>query len=600
MMEPTMIGPWLSSIYQNVGRTKREMRLLEKFEIVSDNKIEIEVREGAKWSDGKQLTAEDAVGSILHRILKPKDKDPSAVKPPSLPSGVEFPNGKDGRKVNLLQYKGGFSDEYWAKETIWQMLGVWRGLCKVPTHIEPYRSMMDYAWDHLEDTDWTSYTGEEDNLPTYDVNVLVEAIDDPAVLSRKMRDPEVLVTNGAWTLSEIRGSQEIVLEPNEHWRNADEVNFDKVIFEYMPEDQRTRASIQSDNVDFAQLNLRTDEIEGLPGSYKQKTLPSNGGGYSLEWDHSHPAFGQREVRQAVQYALNTKQIAKNVHETLKEPIMTPGGDAFAIDAVVDDSWINNLQKYPQNTDKAASLMEEAGCSKQGGTWVDPEGNEMSFELPTANETTRTEQTVASQLSDFGINLQVQPYDAATYDEKWLNEEFTVFQSGSNIGTGFFTNISSSISKTAAKGAWFRTRNWWSEDKIEDAISKYGFQGEDSAWVAGDYTAFEDLTVEMPPIGQPDGDLEEWQVLYELWQGGKAADTLERHKKAFWFTNWWMPGNPLYNGTNLHIHDRTHWLYPTEHFMWPYYGVSIDNSRMLSMNMINADPENPEEGASVSG
>jgi len=586
MWEPEVIGRWNNTAYWNAPGEGPFYRLFENIEFLDDG-IRCTLRDDAYWSDGEPITAYDCAafavgwnfGGMSGREWPVAVED---ANPWHALDDVSMPDGSDG-KVYKLEDPRGLQNKYTDAAMLdW---GITRRLGHgAPTHVEPMKSLAEAFMENLQSAkeggDWKAKNKIIQDIVTADH---IEA----------WRDPENVVTSGAWALDEIRGSSEVVLKPNEHWRHADRINFDKVVFEYAENEQRQRAAIQADSLDYGWGETPPDVVEGFPDNVKQNTTPSSAGG-GLGFNHAHRAFGDRRVRKAIMYSLDTEAIASNVHPDATAAITTPGGDMWARDAVLSDEWVDqNLIEYSTDVEQANTLMEEAGWTTDDGTWH-KDGEPLEVQLPAVSESPVFETTVANQLQNFGIDIQVQTYDSATYQDRWDNGEFDIWTIP--WMTGFY-NDAWDFWWHCCNSEWeMRTRNLYPEEDQEKAMEGYA----DSGWVAGQWGLWEDLTIEIPPVGKPDGELQEFAPSYMNGYTQRGPGTLDEEliKKFIWTANWYIPTVPVYRRENQHFMDEGHWHWEQNHYMWDYFDVSIDTSRFLSMNWIRADPEDPEEGATV--
>lgn len=83
-------------------------------------------------------------------------------------------------------------------------------------------------------------------------------------------------------------------------------------------------------------------------------------------------------------------------------------------------------------------MRAAVNSKEGGQWVDASGVPLTLPLPTSNDTPRWEPTVASQLTEFGIDTTVQALGETTFRDRLRNGEFPMW---AELGTSTSTAAS---------------------------------------------------------------------------------------------------------------------------------------------------------------
>jgi len=594
MNEREAFGRWDNSAYWGSPELDQtDYRLLEgvEFDRSSDvNTMTVTIKDDATWSDGTPITARDGAGSVAFwRFSGVRDTfliDVEDANPWHAASDVRMPDGPDG-KVYVVEDSQGYMDKFpdpamldWAVN--------WRFGVIAPTHIEPWKTIIDRSFENLQ----TAVDGGDWVVR----NEIITDVVEPSHFE-EWRDPETVVSSGAWKLSEIRGAQEIVLEPNEHFRLADEVNFDRVVYSYAESQERERAALQSGRLDYTFETLPQNLVQELPSEIEQVTTPG-GTGRGLGFDHSDPHLGQRDVRAAIMYALDKEAIANNVHQSATRGITVPGGQMWARDSVASDQWVqNNLIDYSQDIERADSIMQNLGYSRQGEVWTDADGNQLQYQLPTTSDSPRYETAVAGGLTDWGIEVNVQTYDDATYQDKWEAGDFRLWTTpyGSAHLTGFYAGASEfwwdALNYNKELDSW----NFFDQEAQEEVLEGYASNG----WIAGQFRRWEPLEIMIPPVGQPDGELQAFKAPFQIgFNGTRSADTEEMHKKYLWTANWFLPSAPIFQRFNQLFLDTDHWQWPTEDYMWTYLSISIWPDWMVGSGMVTANPDNPEEGATV--
>lgn len=588
--DPLFVGRWLIDAYWlNPGRMI--YGAVDNIEF-QENLTRVELNENASWSDGKQMRAFDFAttmaimrfSGLTDTFFRPKEIS----NPNHAFDDIRMPDGRDGSVIEFVDPRGIM--QKFPKGWVLQAMEQWVMGITSPTHVSPVDELSEAVWEQFQRIKGSESLGS-DFLST--VDFIREYITEDHL--QAWRDPDHVVTSGPFKLAEFRGAQEVVLERNPEYRNADLVNYDKVVFEFADSKQRQLASLQSNRLDYLSQELSPAQTDGLPNSIQQRTVPG-GQGSGLGMDHGDPHLGNRKVRAAMMYALHTKNIARNLHPKATKPVSIPGGDTWASDAVASEDWIaNNLIDYGTTSqkDKAKALMRDAGYEKSGGTWR-KNGQSLSYELPTTSKSPRFEQTVADQLSGFGIDTQLQTYDDANYTEKYNGGNFKMWVTSDM--SGFFNGTASfwwgSHNHKRTMDIW----NFYPEDKQQEALEGYA----DSGWVAGNYPTFKDLYIQVPPIGDPDGALEDYDMAYQngVRSRGPESYSKEFYQQSMWIANWMMPVMPLVQRFQQTFMDNKHWKWPTGGYMWPYYPVAMTTGDMLSKNWVRANPDNPEDGASV--
>ena len=624
---------WLGP-YQATPENRGHFQLYEDVEI-TENTITVTIRDDANWSDGNPVRAYDAVAQRAY-WAEPHEEYGYAPPPGSMhivgsSMGFTMPDGPDGKTYQFhvidtpeWEEAGGFHMDYggvlfWIGWTFTRLGPMW------PSHVEPFKSLAEEAVADFE----------AQNLDALGMFELSEKYVSEEDLHELRENPPP--THGAWKIDEVVGTQEVVLTPNEHHFNADKINFDEVVLEYSAEPSRTRNAILSGHLDFATVDAPPETIEAFPDTIEEYPTPA-GGGYVIALNHDSP-FGDVRVRQAIMYALETPDIAQNVHPTATEPIVTPGWDTWASDAVLDGEWASeNLLSYEQDLDKAAELMTAAGYERgDDGVWENDDGP-IQAQLATPTETPAWETTVQSQLAEFGINIDVRSLDETSYVDRWtgleLNErveegegrgDFEMWAGdwASDMPAGFYNGLQTHWWAGQARTFQLRARNYFPHDAQEDAATQY----DDGGAVSGNYEAWKELFIELPPIGEPDGDPEPINILYTAGRVNNGPldpedpqldnefynpphdephpENAEYYWQMLaWSHNYWLPVLPLALNMQQNFLNTGNFIWARDlpgsdnEAMWEHFGGNWDAANLAGMGKIVADPENPKPGAEV--
>lgn len=229
--------------------------------------------------------------------------------------------------------------------------------------------------------------------------------------------------NGPYEMVEAN-NQEMVfdLRTDHPWATEDQV-----------QDYRIQTSGESSN-----LTIRQDEYDWGPGT-PGDNYPSNLNtvvkfnslqGSKVLFNNSSKHMKNRKFRRALANLINGQSIAQNRGGGFTQVTKNCGmGDSWAKEWLGEDFW-NNLHEYPyqSNTERATTLLNEAGYSKQGGSWVGPDGNTVSLDVMIGNwQGFKTgARTVNSQLDSFGFNTSFQSMPWAAYKKRsWEQMEHDV-------------------------------------------------------------------------------------------------------------------------------------------------------------------------------
>ena len=229
-----------------------------------------------------------------------------------------------------------------------------------------------------------------------------------------------------------KDQQAFEFERNDQFYNAGNVNFGTYLIESYGGNTAQHQALMGNKVDGATSLFTPPEIkQQFPDHVVEVNVPAKWG-YGIVFNHDDPVFGQRAVRQAVAHVINRQSIVDNAGPESKFVAPSPCGIAPRDQEYWLGDWFGDFETYgpkSSQTDKATQLLEDAGFSKQGGTWTDGDGNEIGGDYYTPagwTDWTTMTQTVVSQLNDFGCNFSV----STKPTNDWFNQ-----YSNSNFGMG---------------------------------------------------------------------------------------------------------------------------------------------------------------------
>jgi len=260
-----------------------------------------------------------------------------------------------------------------------------------------------------------------------------EWLDKPAeeFLQWAYEDP---VASGMWSFVK-KDRQAFEFERNSEFYNADNVNFNSFVIEaFGGNTPQHQALMAGDQIDAAPSLFTPPEIaKKFPDHVVEVNIPAKWG-YGVVFNHDDPDFGKRNVRQAIAHVINRQALVDNAGPRTKFTAPIPCGIAPRDQEYWLGDAYDDFETYgpeSSNTDKAASLLEEAGYSKSGGTWQDSEGNALggNYYTPAGwTDWTTMTQTTVSQLNEFGFDFSI--------TSKPTNDWFGQY-SGSNFKMGSF-------------------------------------------------------------------------------------------------------------------------------------------------------------------
>lgn len=592
-------GVWADAIWPGSGGQTYYNWIEEPIQI-SPTELTVNIRDDAMWSDGNPVTGKDIATIPLGMGLRRSDP-PFYASDDDIPPQVSY-NAIDGVEVNekSVTYKSsaGHFEGFWDLD-LTRRFGTWKGPHLIPTQIEPWKSYSDALVELANQVHAGEINPWESDSDPSKKDLVLEHLADPK-WAKKLSKPENVHSTSVWKMVEMDGTSKFVFEVNEHHRNADQVNFDGLELVNTPSPKREQAALQTDSLDYASTitspRVPQGVVDALPDNIEEMRVP--GGietGTEIAVNHNVSPVDQRNVRAAIMYALDTAEIANAIHPNAALPVTTPGGDCWDAADYVGSGWVSsNLITYNQDLEAAASLMREAGYTKEGGTWVDSEGEPVTLIFPTEKSTPTYEPVVAAQLREFGLESEVNSLSGSAYWQRLGGGELAIW----NSTRPAFTNYAPLVSIPWYQSVYNRPYNLFSDEAFDQ-----GEFSEDGFPIPRTEDRWSVFTVEAPPVGEPGGELQEYNIgsmALSIYTNPPVEEYVERLKTMMWVGNWYLPSIPIAKELEQHFIDDDHWLWPRDTKDWEAYtdGAPKQRGGLFSHGYIQANPDDPEAGASV--
>lgn len=221
----------------------------------------------------------------------------------------------------------------------------------------------------------------------------------------------------------------IVYEANPNYREADRVAFSRVELKGGGDAaSAARAVLQTGDVDYANnLQVEANVLQQLEAA-GQGSLVTNFGslveriivnftdpnqatadGEVSSTENPHPFLSDRQVRQALNLALD--------RETIATQLYGPAGQPTTNFLVAPASFLSANTSYEYDLEAAAALLEEAGWvdTNNNGT-RDKDGREMQIVFQSSVNPVRqkTQEIVKQSFEQLGIGVQIKSIDASVY------------------------------------------------------------------------------------------------------------------------------------------------------------------------------------------
>ena len=359
--------------------------------------VDVHLKKGITWSDGKELTADDVIFSF------------DLFSDPLVQSRLYgiFKNFRTDENLKILP--------------------------------ESFRKINKYAF--------TVFFREKSNPSLIDLDLPVlpkhiyEGIKrDNIVYAEKEIKP---VLCGPFLLKAWNKNQSVVLVKNPKSFLVNEKTPDEIIFKVVPDYNSRITQLKNNEIDLAE-DIKTDDVEEL-GKYKNIVLGYvKGREYDYAaWNNIDPAeysadkkikennlFGNAEVRKALTLGINRFEIVKDYLLNYGQAASSP------VSPVFKDSYDENIRPYPYDPYAAREILKSEGWRDIDNDGILEKGNiEFSFTLNIPSGNPRRDFTAAlikNNLRMIGIDLQIEPIEPSVFFEKMFNRELNAWIAGWSI------------------------------------------------------------------------------------------------------------------------------------------------------------------------
>ncbi len=239
-------------------------------------------------------------------------------------------------------------------------------------------------------------------------------------------DPEKVVGNGAFTMTEYKAGDRVVLEKNEYYHDADKIKVDKLVALQIVDQTTALTAYESGDI---------DAITGIPPAEKQRLLnedpnfivsPINSANF-YAFNVNKAPFDNVNVRKALTYAIDRKAIVTDVLKGGEEPAhsLVPGvvydNDGKMFNEVSGDYGI---PEDGSKVEEAKQLLADAG-------FPNGEGFPETELLYNTNETNKAVAEAIQQQWKENLNIDVKlvNMESSVFHQTRVGHDFTICRGG---------------------------------------------------------------------------------------------------------------------------------------------------------------------------
>ncbi len=223
------------------------------------------------------------------------------------------------------------------------------------------------------------------------------------------------VGTGPFKFVEYAKGDHVTLERNPNYFRADLPYLDRVIFRIIPEANTAVLALEQGEVDYIS-SVPGSDLERLRGNTELTLAQGFGGpGGSLCQDTLIPnltkaPFDKLEVRQAFYHALDRQFLVERVYFGQGAPSTGP------ISRQMEWAYTDDVTTYPFDIARANALLDQAGLPRGA------DGNRFTVTFTHASSFSRLGEAMREQLSQAGINLELESLDFNAAVEKVFNQK----------------------------------------------------------------------------------------------------------------------------------------------------------------------------------
>lgn len=338
-----------------------EGELASRWSVSRDNRtITFHLKPGLRWADGQPLTSAD----VLFTWQLVTDDNTRT------PYGADYKLVQQAEAPDPLTFRVTYQQPYAPA------LDSWAGLQILPRHL----------------------------LAGQDINT-----------SPFIRNP---VGSHYYKLAEWKNGERIVLTRNP-LATQGQARIERLVSRFIPDPASQFLELMADHIDtmglspiqYARIFPARPQLDSRIARYKEL-----GNAYTyLGFNLKRAPFGDKRVRQAINYAIDKQEIIDGVLLGLGEPVSSPYKPGTR--------WTNpELKPYPYDPARARQLLREAGYADSDGDGIlDRDGKPLAFEILTNQNKEREKSAVLIQrrLKEIGIDVKIRVLEWASFIGRFI-------------------------------------------------------------------------------------------------------------------------------------------------------------------------------------
>lgn len=240
--------------------------------------------------------------------------------------------------------------------------------------------------------------------------------------------PETYVSNGPFYMTEWEQGSHITFSKNPYYWDKDKIKLDKLTFVLIEDANAAYSAYQTGEIDFIK-DVPTEEIPSLQGNEEFHVDPIIGT-YYINLNCDKDIFKDAKVRKALSLAIDRKYVAETIMQGTYSPagsFIGPGwqdtdGSEFEANANGGKPYID-VDNYEANLEEAKKLMADAGYPNgEGFPKISYSTNDSGYHKPVA-------EYLQEAWAKLGVDMDVNMVEWASFTPMRRNGEYDVARNG---------------------------------------------------------------------------------------------------------------------------------------------------------------------------
>ncbi|CAG7653740.1 peptide-binding protein [Paenibacillus allorhizosphaerae] len=240
------------------------------------------------------------------------------------------------------------------------------------------------------------------------------------------------VGSGAYKLEEWKQGQYLRFVRNENYYKGKPA-IEKVTAKIIPDGNAQMAQLQTGEINVVGVpvdNLAAmDQYAKTSGKIKLQKGIGTGQYQFVAWNLTNPLFQDKKVRQALTTAIDRQGIVDSIVEGQGKLVNSQTAPSYW-------TFTDNVPKFPYDPEKAKKMLAEAGWKDSDGDGIlDKNGQKFEFEMQTIQGNKVREKAVTviqQQLKKVGISVQPRSVEGSAFTKNWSSKNFVALFHGWSI------------------------------------------------------------------------------------------------------------------------------------------------------------------------